>query len=179
MPATGVAGGHVGAVARPTPTGIGRRAVPRRRRAAGGGKPADAVLEHRPGRARWQGGQGGQDVDVGVPEHVAAIGGAGEAPGSYGRLALIGGDAEQVEHREPCRQLAIRASPSMTTRGVGPAPGPSLAMLGQQPIEPDVVELGDSVRRGVPELGGPSRVATHAATAVDDPHTRRVTTPVA
>ena len=98
-------GGHVAAVAGRFPGEPGPGSRPPGGRRPGRGQAAEAVLEHGAGGGGADGGEGGEHEHVGIPEHVAAVGAAGQAPGADRGLAGVRGGAEQVEHGEARRQL--------------------------------------------------------------------------
>jgi hypothetical protein len=72
------------------------------------GEAPDAVLEYCPRRLRVGRGKHGQDVHVGVSEHVPSVDGAAQPSGPDRCFAVIRGAGEQVEDREPDGKLQLR-----------------------------------------------------------------------
>jgi hypothetical protein len=149
VPARRLRGSDVAAVAGRLPGEPGAAPAP-----PGGGGPcrgqaAQPILEHGPGRWGAEGGEGGEHEDVPIPEHVAPVRPAGQAPGAHRSLARVGGRLQQVEHGEASRQL-VTGRPVDADVGIGPPRRPRGTVLGQKAIEPHALQLVHGLQRARP-----------------------------
>ena len=127
---------------------------------AGLGQVGVPPAQRRAGQLRRQVRQHRQHVALGVPEHVPVVAVAGQSLGRDGPVAVGAAGLDQVEHREPHRELQFRVAVQLDVGG-GPRGVQGGALLGEQGVEPVVPgrvrlrddQVGQLTGRGAVDVG--------------------------